>query len=360
MISIRGAKVDHATLQRWVIRFVPLIDESVRKRKKQVGSSWRMDETYIKLNGKWVYLYRALDSLGNTVDFLLCARRDKSAALAFFRKAFRENDLPEKVVIDKSGSNTAALDDLNREISEDRRIMVFQIKYLNNIVEQDHRFIKKRIRPMLGFKSFHSAKITITGIENIHATEPEKLAAKFLHINSLSKEHALQLLVQVINVYSSRLEKEFQPEKDFYEKVAEVQMDFLRKMKDLGDEFCKNLKQYNEQFCEVYSERNKILGHFIQAYTQDSESYKQASESCRQTAESFKKHSERQNEASAKRGEELKELLKIVQEQLNKRSSSQQQPADQADAGPSRKLDEVQPELHNQSQCPSSSNISGP
>ncbi|GFR17527.1 transposase for insertion sequence element IS257 in transposon Tn4003 [Trichonephila clavata] len=159
MISIRGAKVDHATLQRWVIRFVPLIDESVRKRKKQVGSSWRMDETYIKLNGKWVYLYRALDSLGNTVDFLLCARRDKSAALAFFRKAFRENDLPEKVVIDKSGSNTAALDDLNREISEDRRIMVFQIKYLNNIVEQDHRFIKKRIRPMLGFKSFHSARL---------------------------------------------------------------------------------------------------------------------------------------------------------------------------------------------------------
>ncbi|GFR08980.1 uncharacterized protein TNCT_5331 [Trichonephila clavata] len=117
-----------------------------------------------------VYLYRALDSLGNTVDFLLCARRDKSAALAFFRKAFRENDLPEKVVIDKSGSNTAALDDLNREISEDRRIMVFQIKYLNNIVEQDHRFIKKRIRPMLGFKSFHSAKITITGIENIHSS----------------------------------------------------------------------------------------------------------------------------------------------------------------------------------------------
>ncbi len=85
-------------------------------------------------------------TIGNTVDFLLCARRDKSAALAFFRKAFRENNLPEKVVIDKSGSNTAALDDLNTEISEDCRIMVFQIKYLNNIVEQDHRFIKKRIK----------------------------------------------------------------------------------------------------------------------------------------------------------------------------------------------------------------------
>ncbi|WP_264376282.1 MULTISPECIES: IS6 family transposase [unclassified Wolbachia] len=175
MLSIRGAKIDHATLQRWVIRFVPLIDEAVRKRKKQVGSSWRMDETYVKLNGKWVYLYRALDSLGNTVDFLLCARRDKSAALAFFRKAFRENNLPEKVVIDKSGSNTAALDDLNTEISEDCRIMVFQIKYLNNIVEQDHRFIKKRIKPMLGFKSFHSAKITITGIENIRMIQKRQI-----------------------------------------------------------------------------------------------------------------------------------------------------------------------------------------
>lgn len=175
MMSIRGAKIDHATLQRWIIRFVPLIDEEVRKRKKQVGSSWRMDETYIKLNGKWVYLYRALDSLGNTVDFLMCTRRDKSAALAFFRKAFRRNNLPEKVVIDKSGSNIAALDDLNTEIPEPYRITVFQVRYLNNIVEQDHRFIKKLIKPMLGFKSFHSAKITITGIENIRMIQKRQI-----------------------------------------------------------------------------------------------------------------------------------------------------------------------------------------
>ncbi|QJT94939.1 IS6 family transposase [Wolbachia endosymbiont of Diaphorina citri] len=175
MMSIRGAKIDHATLQRWIIRFVPLIDEEVRKRKKQVGSSWRMDETYIKLNGKWVYLYRALDSLGNTVDFLMCTRRDKSAALAFFRKAFRRNNLPEKVVIDKSGSNIAAIDDLNTEIPEPYRITVFQVRYLNNIVEQDHRFIKKLIKPMLGFKSFHSAKITITGIENIRMIQKRQI-----------------------------------------------------------------------------------------------------------------------------------------------------------------------------------------
>jgi putative transposase len=167
MMSIRGAKIDHSTLQRWVIRFVSLIDQEVRKRKKPVCGSWRMDETYIKLNGKWVYLYRALDSLGNTVDFLLRESRDKAAAMAFFRKAFKENCLPEKVVIDKSGSNIAALNDLNDEIAEGYKIKVLQVKYLNNIVEQDHRFIKKRTKPMLGFKSFDSAAITISGIENI-------------------------------------------------------------------------------------------------------------------------------------------------------------------------------------------------
>ncbi|WP_342272297.1 IS6 family transposase [Candidatus Tisiphia endosymbiont of Parasteatoda lunata] len=175
MMSIRGAKIDYSTLQRWVIKFVPLIDQVVRKRKKPVGSSWRMDETYIKLNGKWVYLYRALDSLGNTVDFLLRKHRDKPAALAFFRKAFRENNFPEKVVIDKSGSNTAALNDLNTEVPKDYKIKVIQTKYLNNLVEQDHRFIKKRTKPMLGFKSFHSAEMTITGIENIRMMQKRQI-----------------------------------------------------------------------------------------------------------------------------------------------------------------------------------------
>ena len=167
MASIRGAQIDHATLQRWVIRFVPLIDAAVRKRKKPVGNSWRMDETYIKINGVWVYLYRAVDSLGNTVEFLLRKHRDAAAAKAFFRKAFKHNSHPKKVAIDKSGSNISALKAVNKELAEDKQIEVRQVKYLNNIVEQDHRFIKKRTKPMLGFKSFRSAKITITGIENI-------------------------------------------------------------------------------------------------------------------------------------------------------------------------------------------------
>jgi len=167
MASIRGAVIDHATLQRWLIRFVPLIDKEIRKRKKPVGSSWRVDETYIKVNGKWVYLYRAVDSCGNTIEFLLRKYRDAVAAKAFFRKAFKNNGIPDKITIDKSGSNNCALNDLNESLPEEQKVEIRQNKYLNNLIEQDHRFIKKRTGPMLGFKSFHSAKITISGIENI-------------------------------------------------------------------------------------------------------------------------------------------------------------------------------------------------
>ena len=164
---MRGASVDHSTLQRWVRRFTRLIDKRVRARKKPVNGSWRMDETYIKLNGKWIYLYRAVDKEGNTIDFLLRAKRDAIAAKAFFRKAFKQHGRPDKVTVDKSGSNKAALDACNQGMEADKTIKIRQIKYLNNIVEQDHRFIKKRTRPMLGFKNFYSAAATITGIENI-------------------------------------------------------------------------------------------------------------------------------------------------------------------------------------------------
>jgi putative transposase len=176
MASIRGAAIDHATLQRWLIRFVPLIDKEVRKRKRPVGSSWRMDETYIKINGKWVYLYRAVDSCGNTIEFLLRKYRDDVAAKAFFRKAFKNNGIPDKVTIDKSGSNTRALNSFNDGLIGKQKIEIRQNKYLNNIIEQDHRFIKKRTKPMLGFKSFRSAKITITGIENIRIIQKGQIA----------------------------------------------------------------------------------------------------------------------------------------------------------------------------------------
>jgi transposase-like protein len=166
MMEERGVEVDHSTLNRWVVKYVPLLDQQFRPRKRPVGSSWRMDETYVKVKGRWKYLYRAVDKIGGTVDFLLTAKRDRKAALRFLRKAIGQHGVPEKITIDKSGANTAALESYNAEHEAD--IEIRQIKYLNNIVEQDHRAVKRVVRPMLGFKSFRSAASTIAGIELMH------------------------------------------------------------------------------------------------------------------------------------------------------------------------------------------------
>nr|ULG19833.1 IS6 family transposase [Yersinia frederiksenii] len=168
MMAERGVIVDHSTLHRWVIRLVPLLDKAFRRHKRTVGKRWRMDETYIKIKGQWRYLYRAVDTEGQTIDFLLTAKRDAAAAQRFFRKAIRHHSEPEGVTIDKSGVNTAALTTLNADKSEDDSLTIRQSKYLNNLIEQDHRNIKRRIRPMLGFKSFRRAQTLLAGIELIH------------------------------------------------------------------------------------------------------------------------------------------------------------------------------------------------
>lgn len=115
MMAERGIIVDHSTLHQWVIRLEPLLDKAFRRYKLPVGRRWRMDETYIKIKGQWKYLYRAVDTTGQTIDFLLTARRDAAAALRFFRKAIRQHGEPEVVTIDKSGANTAALTTLNAD-----------------------------------------------------------------------------------------------------------------------------------------------------------------------------------------------------------------------------------------------------
>lgn len=168
IMTERGISVDHSTLHRWVIRLVPLLDKAFRRHKRSVGRRWRMDETYIKVRGRWKYLYRAVDTDGQTIDFLLTAKRDAAAALRFFRKAIRHQGEPEVVTIDKSGANTAALATLNAGKPDEDTITVRQSKYLNNLVEQDHRNIKRRIRSMLGFKSFRRAQTLLAGIELIH------------------------------------------------------------------------------------------------------------------------------------------------------------------------------------------------
>src|SRR5882757_5902645 len=166
MMDERGVEVDHSTLNRWAIKYAPFLEKQFRARKRPVGSSWRLDETYVKVKGAWKYLYRAVDKAGATVDFLLTAKRDCKAALRFLRKAIKWNGTPEKITIDKSGANTAAIESHNAET--EAGIEIRQIKYLNNIVEQNHRAIKRLIRPMLGFKSFRSAAVTLAGIELMH------------------------------------------------------------------------------------------------------------------------------------------------------------------------------------------------
>lgn len=127
-----------------------------------------MDETYIKIKGQWKYLYRAVDTAGQTIDFLLTAKRDVTAALRFFRKAIRHHGEPEAVTIDKRGANTAALATLNADKPDEEKMTIRQSKYLNNLIEQDHRNIKRRIRQMLGFKSFRRAQTLLAGIEQIN------------------------------------------------------------------------------------------------------------------------------------------------------------------------------------------------
>jgi len=173
LMSIRGVKVDHATIQRWVFKFTPLLEREFRKRKRSVGKPWRMDETYIKVNGQWRYLYRAVDKEGNTVDFLLTKRRKRMSAQSFLIKAITNNGKPELINIDKSGANTHAIRIYNKRSFS--KIEIRQCKYLNNIVEQDHRFVKKRIVRGLGFKEFESAKRTLSGIEIVHMIRKDQL-----------------------------------------------------------------------------------------------------------------------------------------------------------------------------------------
>ncbi|TXT35128.1 MAG: integrase catalytic region [Comamonadaceae bacterium] len=176
MMQERGVYVDHSSVSRWAVKFLPMLEKIFRKHKRPVGVSWRMDETYIKVNGQWKYLYRAVDKEGSTIDFLLRAKRDTVAARRFFEKAMRQNGDPEKVTMDKSGANKAAMDAINKD--RDVPIEVRQVKYLNNIVEQDHRFVKRVTRPMLGFKTFRTARAVLAGIELMHMIRKEQLSAE--------------------------------------------------------------------------------------------------------------------------------------------------------------------------------------
>ena len=172
----RGVYVDHSTVNRWVIKYSPQLEEAFHRRKRPVWVSWRMDETYIRIKGQWYYLYRAVDTQGQTIDFLLTAQRDEQAAKRFLTKAIRRHGVPEKITIDGSAANEAAIKSYNE--AHGTAIEIRKVKYLNNIVEQDHRGVKRVTRPMLGFKSFNAAQDTLAGIELMHRLKKKQIVVE--------------------------------------------------------------------------------------------------------------------------------------------------------------------------------------
>nr|WP_309402197.1 IS6 family transposase [Aminobacter niigataensis]WMD00137.1 IS6 family transposase [Aminobacter niigataensis] len=175
MMAERGIGIDHSTIHRWVIHFSPLLLKRFNRRKRALGGKWHMDETYIKVRGQWMYLYRAIDSVGDTVDFWFSKHPDLPAAKRFLRKALERHGRPNRIVIDGSQTNYEAIiscDAESRLRDQSRRplkpIRIRQSQYLNNRIEQDHRRIKRRVRTMLGFKAFPAATATLGGIEMVH------------------------------------------------------------------------------------------------------------------------------------------------------------------------------------------------
>jgi transposase-like protein len=175
MMTERGIVIDHATIHRWVVRYSTELLERFNRRKRAVTGRWHVDETYIRVRGRWTYLYRAIDSAGDTVEFWFSEHRDLAAAKRFLAKALRRHGRPDRIVIDGSQTNCEAIvscDTTSRLQDRSRRrltpIQIRQSQYLNNRIEQDHRAIKRRVRPMLGFKSESSARIILAGIEMLH------------------------------------------------------------------------------------------------------------------------------------------------------------------------------------------------
>ncbi len=165
MMCERGINMAHTTILRWVRHYTPEFEKRWSRFARNVDGSWRMDETYIRVKGEWLYLYRAVDRNGKTVDFYLSRRRDVNAAKAFLRKAMKGQRVPTKITLDAYAASHRAVADLKESGELPKRVLVRTSKYLNNRIEQDHRRINQRLRPMLGFKSFRAAVVVVGGIE---------------------------------------------------------------------------------------------------------------------------------------------------------------------------------------------------
>jgi transposase-like protein len=167
MMKERGLPVDHTTIYRWVQRYAPEINKRIRPHLKLASASYRVDETYIKVGKSCKYLYRAVDSAGNTIEFMLSAKRDVLAAKRFLRKMMRADHrrLPFTISVDKNAAYPEAFTSSQEEKVLPHDCKLRRVKYLNNIIEQDHRFIKKRVRACMGYRSFDTAERTLQGVE---------------------------------------------------------------------------------------------------------------------------------------------------------------------------------------------------
>ena len=166
----RNLTVDHVTIWRWVQRYAPELNRRCRRELRMTNRSWRVDETYLRVAGKWTYLYRAVDSTGATIDFLLSAKRDAAAAKRFFQKALRSVGHPHPRVINVDGnpSYPKVIGELKQTGELGRHCRCRPVRYLNNIVEQDHRAVKRRVKASQGFRCFDAAARTIQGIETMN------------------------------------------------------------------------------------------------------------------------------------------------------------------------------------------------
>ncbi len=173
----RGIKVDHIIIMGWVHQYSPEIEKRIRRHLRPTNDSWRVDKTYIKVKGKWKYLYQAVDSDGDTNDFMLSSKRDRKAAKRFFKKALssNHNQIPRVITVDKNPAYLPAIDELKNENNLFKNVEIRQTRYLNNIIEQDHRSIKRIIVPMLGFQFVRSASKTLKGIEALNMVKKRQV-----------------------------------------------------------------------------------------------------------------------------------------------------------------------------------------
>ena len=168
MLTDRGLRADHTTIWRWVQRYGPELEQRLRRHLKPTNKSWRVDETYIRVSGRWCYLYRVIDSAGATIDFLLSALRDADAAKRLFRKSDAGHPQPRVINTDQAPIYGSAIPDIKKEGILRRRCRHRPVQYLNNILEQDHRAIKRRVQAKQNFREFQAARRTIDGYEAIH------------------------------------------------------------------------------------------------------------------------------------------------------------------------------------------------